>query len=174
MRDIDFRQRSLEDFFELWRNSTEIKSLGIFCDYGDLSKGQPHSLPHARWSPSSDTFDRGGFGKAVDTFLPLRPGEPAAAVTATAIWTRSAGVDIWLYPSAVTTLQTMIDATLLALENIFGVSGNYSALTGRNALKDDYQTESDGYALSIVIKIPTFRLQPRHTAGSTEITQEVP
>jgi hypothetical protein len=39
-------------------------------------------------------------------------------------------------------------------------------------LKDDYQTESDGYALSIAIKIPTFRLQPRRTAGASEITQE--
>lgn len=172
MRELDFRFRTLEDFYELWRNSTELRALGVTSYFGKMAQNQPCALPYARWVPTADTYTRGGFPKAVDTILPLRPGEPARDVVASAIWTRAAGVEIYLYPSTTTNLQTLIDASLLALEAIFGVRPNYDVLSGRNVSKDDYQTESDGYALSVSISIPTFKLQPRHTAGSSEISIE--
>lgn len=169
---IDWRYRSREDIFEMWAKSTEMQRLGVTSYYGKMPENWSAGLPVARWLPTADSYERGGFPKAVDTALPLAPGQPSQEVTASAIWTCGAGIDIQLYPSAVTNLQTLIDSTLLALDDMFGTSGNYTVTGGRHMLKDDYQTESDGYALSIAIKIPTFRLQPRRTAGTTEITQE--
>ncbi len=167
---MEFRYSTLASICELFQAHDLIKGRGITVYFGKMPENWSAGLPVIRMVPTSDTYERGGFGKAVDAALPLKPGEPSALVTASAIWTRWAGFDLVLYPSAVQTIEELISLSALALEDIEGVSGNYEITGGDHQLRDDYQTESDAYAMHCRIAEPIYKLQRRHIAGGIEIT----
>lgn len=167
---MEFKYSTLASICELFAGHDLIKGRGITVYFGKMPENWSAGLPVIRMVPTSDTYERGGLGKAVDSALPMKPGAPSELVTASAIWTRGAGFDLVLYPSAIQNIEELISLSALALEDIEGVSGNYQIESGHHELRDLYQTESDCYVMNCRIIEPIYKLQRRTIAGGIDIT----
>lgn len=170
---FDMKTRTVRGYYERFRSLDLIRSYGITCSWGEKSEQEQRGLPHVRWELGDrDGFERGGAAGNVDTALPMRPGQPSALVTARAMWTRQAGVDLVLEASEKFDIETLLAIVASALEELLVSSGNYQLVSGAPATRDGHADAADTYRLAVVINLPLLRLQRRTENEATDLTEE--
>lgn len=170
---FNYRWRTLRDLYGLFKKHDLLQRAKVLCEYGKKPEDGQLGSPFVRWEPGDgDSFVRGGPARAKDTALPRKSGQPSEDVTAKAIWTRQASVDLWLYTTAATGIDEFLDVVVSALDDLLLARGNYDLLGGRNEPKESHSDSGDVYVLSITVNLPVLRLQRRSAAEAAELTEE--
>lgn len=150
----------LMDAFEAVRESPHLA--GVAQEFGSLELDQVGAAPRLIWAPTEDSY-----GPPLPASQPLTTG--GRRVHVEAIWTREAGVSIYLFERDYRAAEDLIRRLHLALWEALSTSANYKLGRGRWVDRGELSTQTVAYVMPLAVHVPIYDLSPAELLGGATV-----